>query len=1216
MMTRTAEIARAAAICLGTVLCASTAASAPGNVPSPRTKFVLVEADWRPYDAIELPVRFTGSPCRGTVLCSVFFQTKQSQWFEAQRELKRNGSTCLWNLRLDESSPDWRCSNARRSYGRDVLRWVSCWGIKTFAPEVPVAEIELGKLRLIAPKPEKPAPLKIHDIRLPADPVIGRINPVQFRLQGFDGNPFSTSQILGELIWSSDGRKGKTPAYFRQDYVRIQHPGTGESIDSALGRPFWQVNWAPGLPGEYSLRVEIRTPGQRLGEDLGAVRVTAEPPREAAGTSEALWTDGTDGFPATNSAFRMFQFAQGQWTAADDLSCSNRYWNIRLDWTSRWGSYTGLGEFDQLNAWCFEQALRTCPGDVKMPILIFGQDELDNQGTFNWVDHPLNRQNGGKIERPSQMFQSKEAGQIVYDRARYLWARFGCYPAVSGLLILANWPDSTAVGWIRQLTSRLAAELSEVRVLSDNPEMAERTGTRALNLLDAWQTDFRLSSNTKILADQASRTVQATLTDGDGATIVSRRLLHWVGARVFSMEAFTRQGSDDWPTKLLCFLRTGPDTVFQSALTPLRPGEWNRVNFYLDRSELWTCLQNPARRLTEHDLMSIKELGLRFFKSPDSQMVSVQVRSPQLHGPYLVDHTRAAPAVNNLTVVPQDPVRYGKVEISFDLSKVYANPFDPDEVSVTGIFTCPGGKRIQVPGFYYQGYERRQDGESERLSATGNPRWKIRFAPMETGEHTCMVQVIDREGHEVKTLPQSFRVGPSESSGFVRISYRNPRYLAFDNGKLYYPIGHNICYPVDVLQPYPYEFKVPSGAGTYTLDRYLKRMNENGENWARIWMTSWGVGLEGHPEWSEFYGLGWYNLANAWRLDHIIETAEEKGIYIQLTLDHYSEFSQSWHLNPYSRQLGGPLRSADDFFEDANARKAYRNRLRYVVARWGYSTHLLAWELWGEVNLIPGYEARRHVVAQWHKEMARHIRQLDPWEHLVFTHCHNWQKGYNLWALNEINCVQGNGYIRPPNDSVNHVINFKRYISEVAEFNKPIFVAEYGGRSELGAPSADYLEAQLHSGLWASVVSSLGGAAMHWWWNFVDGRDAYFHYKPVSDFCRDIDRLNTAFEPVVPVVVSSNNVLKAVGMQAKNEAFVWVYHPDVFTTLQNIPIVSGASITFRGIEKGTYAVDYWDTYTGEIIRQGTAPLESEHTLMLPPVRRDLAIKLRAEGSGL
>ena len=38
-----------------------------------------------------------------------------------------------------------------------------------------------------------------------------------------------------------------------------------------------------------------------------------------------------------------------------------------------------------------------------------------------------------------------------------------------------------------------------------------------------------------------------------------------------------------------------------------------------------------------------------------------------------------------------------------------------------------------------------------------------------------------------------------------------------------------------------------------------------------------------------------------------------------------------------------------DFFTDERAKADYKNRLRYLVARYGYSTSVFAWEFFNEV---------------------------------------------------------------------------------------------------------------------------------------------------------------------------------------------------------------------------------------------------------------------------
>ena len=600
---------------------------------------------------------------------------------------------------------------------------------------------------------------------------------------------------------------------------------------------------------------------------------------------------------------------------------------------------------------------------------------------------------------------------------------------------------------------------------------------------------------------------------------------------------------------------------------------------------------------------------------------------------------RALPAILDLALSTQTVPVLSRIEASFRIGKAYANPFDPEVVDVRGRFTpTSGGEAIEIPAFYWQDYARDMHDERERLTPTGAAEWKVRFAPPKPGEWTLQIALKDSDGCTTESAPLAFVASPSETKGYLRIAEKKKRYFSYADGSFYYPIGHNVCFPVDQLRAYDYDFPLPWGQRTYYYDDVLTRMADAGENWVRLWMTPWGFGVEGPGMWSDFHGAGRYNLANAWRLDHVLDLAEQRGIRVCLTMGHYSEYNQSWRFNQYNKANGGFLNHPKQVFTNPEAIRAFQNRLRYIIARWGYSENVMAWELWGEVNLVPGYTPRTG--AAWHKRMISYIHQTDPFGHMIFTHCHNWQRGHSLWALPGIQIVQGNGYIRPPNRTENHVINFRRYLREVRRYPKPILVAEYGGRSERGAPSRDYLTAQMHSGLWASFVYPFGGTAMHWWWNFIHGEDLYGHYAALTRFAQGIDRLqrdyavarptlerdgvemkpmrepkrgsrvgkrllDRLFGPATPRVES----LEVAGMQAADAGFYWVYHPMVFVTRQNIPTVSGVTMTVDKLEPGTYVVEFWDTDKGEIFERRDVNATGPLRIDLPPVQRDLGVRI-------
>ena len=68
----------------------------------------------------------------------------------------------------------------------------------------------------------------------------------------------------------------------------------------------------------------------------------------------------------------------------------------------------------------------------------------------------------------------------------------------------------------------------------------------------------------------------------------------------------------------------------------------------------------------------------------------------------------------------------------------------------------------------------------------------------------------------------------------------------------------------------------------------------------------------------------------------------------------------------------------------ATARALYQKRLRYLIGRYGYSPHLLAWEFFNEIDNVFGPLNGDDVVA-WHRQMGQWLHAHDPYGHLVTT---------------------------------------------------------------------------------------------------------------------------------------------------------------------------------------------------------------------------------------
>src|SRR6185295_16658642 len=102
----------------------------------------------------------------------------------------------------------------------------------------------------------------------------------------------------------------------------------------------------------------------------------------------------------------------------------------------------------------------------------------------------------------------------------------------------------------------------------------------------------------------------------------------------------------------------------------------------------------------------------------------------------------------------------------------YTNPWE--DVTISATMTSPSGKTYSVGGFSYDGAH----------------TWKLRFAPMETGNWTWTLSYNDGSG--VYNSSGSFSSVASSNSGFVRLHPANPHNLRTEgDGRTFYLLGLN-----------------------------------------------------------------------------------------------------------------------------------------------------------------------------------------------------------------------------------------------------------------------------------------------------------------------------------------------------------------------------------------------------------------------------------------
>ncbi len=662
-----------------------------------------------------------------------------------------------------------------------------------------------------------------------------------------------------------------------------------------------------------------------------------------------------------------------------------------------------------------------------------------------------------------------------------------------------------------------------------------------------------------------------------------------------------------------------PDTG--EASIPLKPGAWNRASLDISpTSRVWEA--GSHLKSWNRSLYYPREFGIRFFSNQDWQgtlyVDDLRLTGSAEDGEPGLPVDEGEPALKlrrNAHVVPC----HEKFELTFYLDRRYENPFDPEVVDVAGHFRAPSGQLLDVPGFYYQDYARMLDGQgNEKLSPVGEPCWKVRFSPTEPGKHEYFVTVNDERGR-LRSATGSFTAEPpNDSRGRVRISKADPRYFEFENGDFYFPMGINMRDGGD---------QAAAQRGTYAFDEFLPAFRQAGLSFVRTWMSAWWASIEWSDKYDSRYdGVGRYCMYNAWRLDHALELAEEEDLFIELTLNSHGQlrrdrFDAEWEYNPYSAANGGPVATPSLFFLSPSAKDLFRQRYRYIAARWGYSQHIMSWDLWNEIDLIDAYPQLKGDVADWHREMAGYLRDVDLGRHLITTHyClhFSWDAGRSLFQLPNIDYIQADAYW--PSKHIADDMN--RGYGLRANIEKPYIVIEYGPQTAgIEKKSRQEIEAFYRIGLWGSVVTPMASPAQ-FWYHDIWMRDAYArHNHALAQFLAGDDRRgqgwswinsNPKNNPLRPTTTPAHLFVEAM----TSPKATYFYGFDLARMVagdagRQASPYEGASVDLKRLPDGTYDCEFWDPYVGEVVHNAQVTVtEGNAHVVLPAFTQDVACKMR------
>jgi hypothetical protein len=362
----------------------------------------------------------------------------------------------------------------------------------------------------------------------------------------------------------------------------------------------------------------------------------------------------------------------------------------------------------------------------------------------------------------------------------------------------------------------------------------------------------------------------------------------------------------------------------------------------------------------------------------------------------------------------------------------------------------------------------------------------VRFVPREVGIHELRLVLRTPAREEARTL-SPLHVESSARRGFLRP--HDAWSFRFDDGTPFRGVGMNLGWEARGEDDSRF-FERLHEHPRFHYEAMLGRLAEDGGNFFRTWMCAWNLPVEWRKpsdrrRYTEHDGR--FNPTAIERMDEFVELLERTGLYVMLTLDHAGSFiGGQWDLNDYNARNGGPAEDARAFFVEPEARARYKDRLRYLVARWGYSTHIAAWEFFNEIDHVVHASAppipAEEIVA-WHAEMAAHLRAIDPAARMITTSVsHRDIEG--LEQVPGLDFDQRHVYGRTS--------GFDALLrARTARNGRPYVIGEYAFEWDWTKnfdAFAEDMDAEFSRGLWRGLFAPTPVLPMSWWWEYFDER--------------------------------------------------------------------------------------------------------------------------------
>lgn len=338
--------------------------------------------------------------------------------------------------------------------------------------------------------------------------------------------------------------------------------------------------------------------------------------------------------------------------------------------------------------------------------------------------------------------------------------------------------------------------------------------------------------------------------------------------------------------------------------------------------------------------------------------------------------------INNVTPLSGGSTSptYSLIEFGITLNQVInsqvtsgqLNPYNPDEINLWAELVDANTMQVEktIYGFYMEEFNTNATGQATVPTIPQVHNWRLRLVVEEPKQYLLNIYLSVNQASPwaFQTIPIAGQA--SNSHGYLRFP-KGHNYLEFTDGTPFFAVGETLT-PFDNEASDQYwqgGFNNNTSTGLAYPSNTVEMLNEIVDDFA-----TWGGNYIKYNFAPNSIDIEWPKLGNysdyqnrAHDFDNIISNMEDNNLYLQLGIwtheqfnEYYDVIGNNWDSNPYSTIQSPSVSDAIELFVDNNCNLNYatlaymQRKIRYCIARWGYSTSLASIELFNELENFTG----------------------------------------------------------------------------------------------------------------------------------------------------------------------------------------------------------------------------------------------------------------------